>query len=263
MNEWEWNLLEDKAPLDSLAIRGGDVKRGDCVWLRPRPGADVFDLALAGQMAIVEAFEQDLDGQVQIAVVLDADPGKDLGLMRQPGHRFFFRPEEVVRVPRVLVAGVGNIFFGDDAFGVEVVRRLPRTALPGNVRVVDFGIRGFDLACALLDGYDLSILVDACPSGAAPGTLRIVEPDLSELDAADSGQVSVEPHGLTPTSVLRLARSMEGSLNKIVVVGCEPETLGGEDGRMGLSEPVSTAIEEAIELILSLVRGVLREEQPQ
>jgi hydrogenase maturation protease len=263
MKEWELNLLEDKPVLDSLAVRGGEVKRGDYVWLRPRPGGDVLDMALTGHMAAVEAFEQDFDGQIQVAVVVDADPGKDLGLLRQPGHRFFFKPEEIVRAPRVLIAGIGNVFFGDDAFGVEVVRRLASTALPGNVRVVDFGIRGFDLACALLDGYDLSILVDACPRGAAPGTLHLIEPDVIARDRAVASQASpadIDPHGLTPASVLRLASTMAGRLNRIVVVGCEPESLGGEDGRMGLSGRVEAAIDGAIELISSLVPRLLEEE---
>ncbi|MGH7848434.1 MAG: hydrogenase maturation protease, partial [Candidatus Binatia bacterium] len=72
---------------------------------------------------------------------------------------------------KILVAGIGNIFLGDDGFGVEVARELAKRKLPESVRVVDFGIRGFDLAYALLDGYDLTILVDAAPRGGLPGTL--------------------------------------------------------------------------------------------
>ena len=137
MNEWEFQLLEDKVPAESVEIAGREVKKGDRVVLRPRAGGDIFDVALAGQTAIVEAIEQDYEGKLQLAVVLEEDPGKDLGLLRQPGHRFFFKPEEVepycgqppARVARILVAGIGNIFLGDDAFGVEVARRLAgRTA---------------------------------------------------------------------------------------------------------------------------------------
>ena len=95
MNEWAWQLLEDKTPVDSLEILGVEVRPGDRVRLRPRPGGDVMDLALAGKTATIEAFEQDYEGKFQLAVVLDDDPGKDLGMLRQPGHRFFFRPEEV------------------------------------------------------------------------------------------------------------------------------------------------------------------------
>jgi hydrogenase maturation protease len=261
MNEWEWNLLEDKTPVESVKVGSVELKAGDAVRLRPRSGGDVMDLALAGKTATIEAIEQDYEGQFHLAVVLDDDPGKDLGLLRQPGHRFFFAPDEVETLPRILVAGIGNIFFGDDAFGVEVAQRLARRALPENVRVGDFGIRGFDLACALLDGPDVSILVDACPRGAAPGTLHVIEPDLASLDSSEGAQASVEPHGLNPMNVLRLARSMDGRVSRILLVGCEPETLGGEDGRMGLSEPVSAAVDEAILVIESLVADLLRKEQ--
>ncbi len=260
MNEWEWNLLEDKAPVASVMVRGVELKTGDAVRLCPRSGGDVMDLALAGKIATIEAIEQDYEGQVHLAVVIDDDPGKDLGLLRQPGHRFFFSPDEVETVPGILIAGIGNIFFGDDAFGVEVAQRLAGRALPGNVRVRDFGIRGFDLACALLDGPDTSILVDACPRGAAPGTIHVIEPDLASLDSSGDGEASLEPHGLNPVSVLRLAKSMGGRLSRILIVGCEPESLGGEDGRMGLSEPVGAAVDQAVHVVESLVADLLRKE---
>jgi hypothetical protein len=95
MNEWEWQLLEDKAPLESVVIAGISVRPGSLVRLRPRAGGDVFDLALAGKTAIVESIEQDYEGQPHLAVVLDDDPGRDLGMLRQPGHRFFFSLAEV------------------------------------------------------------------------------------------------------------------------------------------------------------------------
>ena len=95
MNEWEWHLLEEKIPLDQLQIDGVEVKQGMRVRLRPRAGGDIFDLALAGQVAIIESIEQDYEGNVHLAVVLEDDPGRDLGMLRQPGHRFFFSPEEV------------------------------------------------------------------------------------------------------------------------------------------------------------------------
>ena len=143
------------------SVGGVELARGSLVRLKPRAGGDIFDLALAGRAAIIESIEQDYEGQLHLAVVLEDDPGKDLGMLRQPGHRFFFTPEEVepLRQPRILIAGIGNIFLGDDAFGTEVVRRLP--AFPLHVTVRDFGIRGYDLAYALLDGYDVTILVDA------------------------------------------------------------------------------------------------------
>jgi hypothetical protein len=95
VNEWEWQLLEDKAPVDSLRISGVEVRPGDRVRLRPQAGGDIMDVALAGKTGTIEAVEQDYEGSFQLAVVLDDDPGKDLGMRRQPGHRFFFRPEEI------------------------------------------------------------------------------------------------------------------------------------------------------------------------
>jgi hypothetical protein len=95
MNEWEWQLLEDKATLNSVLVAGHEIRPGDHVRLKPRNGADVFDLALANKTAIIESIEEDYEGRAHLAVVLDDDPGKDLGLLRQPGHRFFFSVEEV------------------------------------------------------------------------------------------------------------------------------------------------------------------------
>ncbi len=95
MNEWEWQLLEDKPSLESVRVRGVEIKLKDRVRLHPKPGADMMDLALAGKIAIVESIEQDYEGQVQIAVVIEDDPGRDLGFLRQPGHRFFFHVEEI------------------------------------------------------------------------------------------------------------------------------------------------------------------------
>lgn len=95
MNEWEWQLLEERTPVEEVQVRGVGIRTGDRIRLRPRAGGDIFDLALAGQVAIVESIEQDYEDKVQLAVVLEDDPGRDLGMLRQPGHRFFFSPEEV------------------------------------------------------------------------------------------------------------------------------------------------------------------------
>jgi hypothetical protein len=95
MNEWEWQLLEDKAPIDRVAVNGVEMKPGDRVRLRPRKGGDVFDLVLAGRIGVIESIEQTYENQFHFAVVMEDDPGRDMGLMRQPGHRFFFSPEEV------------------------------------------------------------------------------------------------------------------------------------------------------------------------
>ena len=99
MNDWDWRLLEDRMPLESVNVDGIDLKPGDRVRLRPRAGADIFDIALAGRVAIVEAIEQDYEGRIHFAAIVDDDPGKDLGMLRQPGHRFFFAPEEIEPLP--------------------------------------------------------------------------------------------------------------------------------------------------------------------
>ena len=148
--------------------------------LRPRNGGDILDIALQGQIAVVESIEEDYEGHSHLAVVLDEDPGRDLGLLRQPGHRFFFDPSEVEPLPadqqrhteagqkpRILVAGIGNIFLGDDGFGVEVAQQLASIGLPAAVRVADFGIRGLDLAYALQDGYEITILIRRISSRTA------------------------------------------------------------------------------------------------
>ena len=159
---------------------------------------------------------------------------------------------------RILVAGVGNIFLGDDAFGVEVVQRLVKHTLPDGVRVIDFGIRGFDLAYALLDGYDTTILVDATPRGGRPGTLYVIEPDLHDLDGLGTQDTIVETHGMNPMKVLGLVKAMGGQFKRILLVGCEPATLGSEEeGHMGLSEPVQAAVDEAVNLVESLIIEIL------
>jgi len=162
--------------------------------------------------------------------------------------------------PRILVAGVGNIFLGDDAFGVEVAQRLARRPLPDGVRVVDFGIRGIDLTYALLDGYDAVILVDAVPRGGRPGTLYVLEPHGGE--AADPGPGPlIEPHSLTPAKVLRLATALGGQVPRLLLVGCEPAPLSEADEMQSeLSPAVRAAVDEAVPLIESLVGLVLRGE---
>jgi hypothetical protein len=98
MNEWEWQLLEDKTLLDVVRVNGVEFRQGDRVRLKPRARGDVFDLALAGKTAVIEAIEEDYEGHAHFAVVLDDDPGRDLGMLRQPGHRFFFTVEEVEKL---------------------------------------------------------------------------------------------------------------------------------------------------------------------
>lgn len=158
----------------------------------------------------------------------------------------------------ILIAGVGNIFKGDDAFGVEVVQRLARKALPDDVKVVDFGIRGIDLTYALLDGYRAAVLVDAVQRGGAPGTVYVIEPEWPSDGEPDLEEPFIEPHDLDPAKVLRVVKALGGRCDRLFLVGCEPQTFGDEDeGAMGLSPPVAAAVDEAV-LEIETLLGELR-----
>jgi hydrogenase maturation protease len=272
MNEWEWHLLEDKTQLESLNISGVEVKVGDRVRLLPHKGGDILDIALHGQVASIESLEQDYEGKQHICVVLDDDPGRDMGFMRQPGHRFFFDASEIeplpatdqrqasaIPKPSILIAGIGNIFLGDDGFGVAVAQRLSKRDFPASVRVADFGIRGFDLAYALQDGYETTILIDAFPHDQPPGTISVVEPDLNDPAASFVGHNFVDPHAMNPVNVISMATAMHGELKRILLVGCEPASLGGEEGQMGLSPVVEAAVAEAAKVVERLVEKTLNE----
>jgi hydrogenase maturation protease len=154
---------------------------------------------------------------------------------------------------KILIACVGNIFLGDDGFGVEVAAALSKRNLPQGVSVKDFGIRGFDLAYALLDPWDEVIIVDALPRGEPAGTLYVLEPDAARAD------MELNPHGMDPVRVLNLAASLGSITAKVLVVGCEPHDFGDEfEGRMGLSTPVQAAVEEACNMIALQLQTVER-----
>ena len=146
----------------------------------------------------------------------------------------------------VLVAGVGNIFLGDDGFGVEVVTRMRTRPRLEGVKVADFGIRGVHLAYELLEGYDLVILVDAIGLKEKPGTITVLEP---ELDT--EGEVLPDAHDLDPVAVMGLLTDLGGSIGRMLVVGCEPAEINEQ---MGLSEPVAAAVDEAIRVVDELVQ---------
>ncbi|HSS49084.1 MAG TPA: hydrogenase maturation protease [Thermoanaerobaculia bacterium] len=151
--------------------------------------------------------------------------------------------------PGVLVAGIGNIFLGDDGFGVEVVRRLASKPLPPGVRVADFGIRGLHLAFELLEHPDdTTILVDITPRGGEPGTVYLIEPDLETLAGPAGGPA--DAHDMTPAAVFGLLRSLGGTPGRVLIVGCEPLSTEEE---MGLSPPVEGAVDEAVGLILDVL----------
>jgi hydrogenase maturation protease len=261
--------LERRAP-PSVVVGGVTVARGSRVRLRPRGRGDVFDVALEGRAAIVEGIDQDLEDELHVAVTLEDDPGRDLGDARQPGHRFFFSLDEIEPLEdepwaqpagaRVLVAGIGNVFLGDDGFGVEVAARLAGRALPAGVDVVDFGIRGMDLAYALGRGYDAAILVDATPRGGEPGTLYVID-----VAGQEAGDAVLQTHGMDPVRVLRMAAALGPIPRRVLVVGCEPQTrMTGEepDVLMALSAPVRAAIDEALALVASLAEELVTTAKP-
>ena len=158
---------------------------------------------------------------------------------------------------KILVAGIGNIFLGDDAFGSEVTRRLIKETLPEEVRVTDFGIRSYDLAYAMMEEYDVTIFVDITSQSQSPGTLYLIEPDLNQLDQLD--EKMADAHSMNPVGVLQMLRTFGSSPKKLYLVGCEPAILEVEDGEIGLSESVEAAVPQAIELIKSLVDDLLNE----
>ncbi|WP_214107878.1 hydrogenase maturation protease [Acrocarpospora catenulata] len=153
---------------------------------------------------------------------------------------------------RVLVAGIGNVFLGDDGFGVEVARRMDRSTLPPTVDVADYGIRGVHLAYELLEGrHHTLIMVDAVPIEGPPGTLAVIEVDMS-LDGEDlPGPAPVNGHGMHPQAVLDLLRALGGEVERVLVVGCHPGVI---DEVMGLSAPVAAAVGEAVRLVTELAR---------
>jgi hydrogenase maturation protease len=264
-------MIEDRPPWEELERRGPDfvevdgvaVRTGSLVRLQPRQsGSDIFEVALTGRTAIVHEVLQDYEGRIQLAVTVVDDPGQDLGAMRRPGHRFFFDPDEVQPLDRaaiageqppqrVLVAGIGNVFLGDDGWGVALAGRLSTRELPRGVDVADFGIRGMDLAYAMQEDYDAVVFLDATPRGEAPGTLYVIEPDLEDIE------MTIDAHGMDPLKVLALARTLGSeALPRTLVVGCEPQTrMSAEDERIvaELTEPVRASLDEAVTLVEDLL----------
>jgi hydrogenase maturation protease len=155
---------------------------------------------------------------------------------------------------RTLVAGVGNVFLRDDAFGVEVVRLLAGRPVPDGVQVKDFGIRGVHLAYELLDGCDLFVLVDAAPRGEAPGTVSVVEVEVPEPDP-EAGPV-MDAHDLTPDSIFALLGSLGGRPGRSLLVACEPADVSAG---MGLSEPVQEALPHAVRVVEEILAGARTE----
>jgi hydrogenase maturation protease len=153
---------------------------------------------------------------------------------------------------RILCAGIGNVFFGDDGFGVAVANRLARLPVPDCVVVEDYGIRGVHLAYELCAGYDILVLIDAMPMGdESAGTLVILEPDVPPSSEHSDDVVPVmDAHTMSPLVVLTTLANLGGSVGRVLVVGCQPATT--EEG-MGLSEPVAAAVDRAVEMVSELL----------
>ena len=151
---------------------------------------------------------------------------------------------------RILVAGIGNIFFGDDAFGCEVAAELLKRPWPTGVKIVDFGIRAYDLAYAIMDGYDATILIDAAPRGEKPGTVYLLELDPDKVDTCEDE--IADAHALTPVRVLQLIRALGGRAKNLYLVGCEPARLDCE-GTIGLSDEVRDAVAVAVKMIKKII----------
>jgi len=152
---------------------------------------------------------------------------------------------------RILIAGIGNIFFGDDAFGGEVIKELIKSPLPEGFDAVDFGIRSYDLAYAIMDGYAATILVDITARGEPPGTVYLVELDQEKIGNLEA--TAPDGHSLDPVAVLRLTQSLGGQIERLYLVACEPAVLETEDGRIELSESVQAAVPEAVRMIRRLI----------
>ena len=159
--------------------------------------------------------------------------------------------------PRILVAGIGNVFKGDDGFGVEVARALSKPtdrdhrALPDDVEFIEFGIRGVDLAFAITSGYEIVILIDAMARGGEPGSVCVIQPRAADLRGSAT---AMQGHNLDPLSVLQWASGMVDALPEVYVVGCEPSEIPDEEDLVeGLTPPVRAAVGKAVELIHKLV----------
>ena len=245
-----------------------ELREGSRVRLRPRLSGDVFDMVLEGRTAVVEGVEEDEEGRPHVVVVVEEDPGLDAGETRQGGRRLFFSPDEVEllsgrgvgrtgalrgRRSSILVAGIGNVFLGDDGFGIEVVRRLRSRSLPSNVAVRDYGVRGLDLAYAFAE-HEVVVLVDAVPRGGEPGTLYLIDA------TGEEEQAGVTTHGLDPASVIALARALGPMPEEVYVVGCEPAVVPDPDAdeTVGeLSQPVRDAVDAAVDRVIGLVHDLL------
>ena len=265
-----WQELRRPAP-ESVKLGDRTLRAGSRVRLHPHARGDILDQMLAGRAAIVEGLDASIEGEIHVAVVIEEDPGRDLGEGRYPGHRFFFALDELEPLdgshapairPRILVAGIGNIFLADDGFGVAVAQQLASLPQRAGVDVRDFGIRGMDLAYAMQRDYDAVVLVDAAQRGESAGTLSVIDA-AADLDAAPA----IETHGMDPVRVLALARALGRVPARVLVVACEPERIvlpeQWDEVDATLSKSVTRAIPAAIDLVHSLINRLVDELGPK
>ena len=156
------------------------------------------------------------------------------------------------RPRQILVAGIGNAFLGDDGFGGQVAQRLEKRDLPEGVLVLDFGTGGLDLAYEVMRGYDALVLVDISRQGEAPGTIYVMEPDPADVDGGIEDGAVIDPHGMDPQTVLRFVKAVGGWPGKVVIVACEPSSVG--EVNWGLSKPVEDAVDRAVAVVLDQVQ---------
>jgi hydrogenase maturation protease len=155
---------------------------------------------------------------------------------------------------RVMIAGVGNMFMKDDGFGSAVIKKILDKKFPEGVEVKDFGTGGLKLAYDLMKGYDGLILIDASRRGGQPGTLYVIEPDENDINPDLEKGGPIDPHGADPATVLRFVKSIGSWPAKVVIVGCEPETV--DDFEIGLSEPVNASIDKAVDMVEDIIKEI-------
>jgi len=160
-------------------------------------------------------------------------------------------PPNAERVRKILIAGIGNAWMGDDGFGSEVVKRLGELELPRGVAVMDFGTGGLNLAYEVMRGYDALMMLDISEQGGTPGTLYVIEADEETIDGSIEDGATINPHGMDPKTMLRFVKSIGAWPGKVVVIACEPQTVA-EIG-FQLSESVAGALEPAVQLVLETI----------
>ena len=254
------DLFDENSRLDSVSVQGVRLETGDRVRICPKSRAGRYRHDARGEN---RADRGDRAGRRGPRASGDRAGGRSGA---RPRHDAPAGAPVLLRdrrggtadgggVMRVLAAGIGNIFMGDDAFGCEVAAELAKRRWPEGVRVHDFGIRSYDLAYAIMDGYDAVILIDAMPRGELPGTVSLIEPMRSGLGTrlADGAP---DAHSMNPLTALQLVRSLGGEARRIYVVGCEPAVL--ETDEIGLSDVVRAAVPGAAGMVEALIHELIR-----